>query len=119
MSNHSGAKSYCKEPSFLLEVRRRPSVQKRNKPGTGNPLHTQEPVTVASFRTWRGWRECVARDRCLTQSSLAFALLTQPNQAISADNLKRVADILTVGVYCRQIIGVVEQDEGRTCGRYK
>jgi hypothetical protein len=37
-----------------------------NKPGTGNPLHTQEPVTVASFRTWRGWRECVARDRCLT-----------------------------------------------------
>jgi len=36
------------------------------KPGTGGPLHTQEPVTVASFRTWRGWRECVARDRCLT-----------------------------------------------------
>src|SRR5438128_5553387 len=36
------------------------------KPGTGDPLHTQEPVTVASFRTWRGWRECVARDRCLT-----------------------------------------------------
>src|SRR5271165_2674204 len=37
-----------------------------NKPGTGGPLHTQEPVTVASFRTWRGWRECIARDRCLT-----------------------------------------------------
>ena len=32
------------------------------KPGTSNPLHTQEPVTVASFRTWRGWREDVARD---------------------------------------------------------
>ena len=32
----------------------------QNKPGTGNPLHTQEPVTVASFRTWRGWREDVA-----------------------------------------------------------
>jgi hypothetical protein len=36
------------------------------KPGTGGSLHTQEPVTVASFRTWRGWREYVARDRCLT-----------------------------------------------------
>ena len=36
------------------------------KSGTGDPLHTQEPVTVASFRTWRGWREGVARDRCLT-----------------------------------------------------
>jgi hypothetical protein len=30
------------------------------KPGTGDPLHTQEPVTVASFRTWRDWREYVA-----------------------------------------------------------
>src|SRR6266481_3390558 len=40
------------------------------KPGTGNPLHTQELVTVASFRTWRGWRERVARDRYLTLSSL-------------------------------------------------
>src|ERR1700758_5636969 len=29
----------------------------RKKPGTGNPLHTPELVTVASFRTWRGWRE--------------------------------------------------------------
>src|SRR5580698_5723172 len=38
----------------------------KNKPGTGTPLHTQEPVTVASFRTWRGWREYVAWDRCLT-----------------------------------------------------
>jgi hypothetical protein len=44
----------------------------RNKPGTGDPLHTQEPVTVASFRTWRGWREYVARDRCLTDFILAF-----------------------------------------------
>ena len=39
------------------------------QPGTGNPLHTQEPVTVASFRTWRGWRENVARGRCLTLHS--------------------------------------------------
>jgi hypothetical protein len=31
-----------------------------NKSGTGDSLHTQEPVTVASFRTWRGWREYVA-----------------------------------------------------------
>src|ERR1039458_1460581 len=36
------------------------------KSGTGAPLHTKEPVTVASFRTWRGWRENVARNRCLT-----------------------------------------------------
>src|ERR1700688_3137591 len=42
------------------------------KPGTGDPLRTQEPVTVASFRTWRGWRERVARDRCLTLSILTF-----------------------------------------------
>jgi len=43
-----------------------PDRMKTYKPGTGNPLHTQEPVTVASFRTWRGWREYVAWDRCLT-----------------------------------------------------
>jgi len=43
---------------------------KTNKSDTGDPLHTQEPVTVASFRTWRGWRERVARDRCLTCSIL-------------------------------------------------
>src|ERR1019366_6769096 len=36
------------------------------KSGTGAPLHTKEPVTVASFRTWRVWRENVARNRCLT-----------------------------------------------------
>jgi len=30
------------------------------KPDTGDPLHTLEPVTVASFRTWRDWREDVA-----------------------------------------------------------
>src|SRR5882757_6495679 len=39
---------------------------KVKKSGTGDPLHTKEPVTVASFRTWRGWRENVARNRCLT-----------------------------------------------------
>ena len=43
-----------------------------HKPGTGASLHTQEPVTVASFRTWRGWRENVARDRCLTKIILTF-----------------------------------------------
>ena len=36
------------------------SAWQKNKPGTGDSLHTQEPVTVASFRTWRGWREYVA-----------------------------------------------------------
>jgi len=35
-------------------------ILSKNKPGTGDSLHTQEPVTVASFRTWRGWREYVA-----------------------------------------------------------
>ena len=40
--------------------------QEKQKSGTGEPLHTKEPVTVASFRTWRGWRENVARNRCLT-----------------------------------------------------
>jgi hypothetical protein len=46
--------------------------RKQKKPDTGDPLHTQEPVTVASFRTWRDWRECVARDRCLTYLILTF-----------------------------------------------
>ena len=32
----------------------------KNKSDTGDSLHTSEPVTVASFRTWRGWREYVA-----------------------------------------------------------
>src|SRR5438132_3598950 len=49
-----------------------PEVTRALKPGTGTSLHTQEPVTVASFRTWRGWRECVARDRCLTGFILAL-----------------------------------------------
>src|ERR1700730_5048017 len=54
------------------------------KPDTGDPLHTREPVTVASFRTWRGWRECVARDRCLTYLILAsrtYSSLSQRNRA--------------------------------------
>ena len=42
------------------------ALAKKYKSGTGGPLHTKEPVTVASFRTWRGWRENVARNRCLT-----------------------------------------------------
>ena len=33
-------------------------LERKNEPG--NPLHTHWPVTVASFRTWRGWRDCVA-----------------------------------------------------------
>src|SRR5579864_3125642 len=53
-----------------------PSIFNEKKPGTGNPLHTPELVTVASFRTWRGWRECVAWDRYLTLSSLPFELGT-------------------------------------------
>ena len=28
----------------------------------GDLLRTHWPVTVASFRTWRGWRDCVAQD---------------------------------------------------------
>src|SRR5713101_10136266 len=43
-----------------------PQRSRQKKSGTGAPLHTKEPVTVASFRTWRGWRENVARNRCLT-----------------------------------------------------
>src|SRR5271156_2940944 len=53
----------------MFEAAIRSSAGVNNKPGTGGPLHTQEPVTVASFRTWRGWREDVARDRCLTDDS--------------------------------------------------
>jgi protein-glutamine gamma-glutamyltransferase len=52
---------------------RRVPLPHKEKPGAGGPLHTQEPVTVASFRTWRGWRENVARDRRLTFSILTFA----------------------------------------------
>src|SRR5512146_2921124 len=46
----------------------RGSVQQRQEQYQApvDPLHTHEPVTVASFRTWRGWRDCVARGRCLT-----------------------------------------------------
>src|SRR5215472_14759339 len=57
-------------------VHRRAEPLPRKKSGAGDSLHTQEPVTVASFRTWRGWREYVARDRYLTQSILAFPLGT-------------------------------------------
>src|SRR5271169_4729397 len=42
----------------------------KQKSGTGAPLHTKEPVTVASFRTWRVWRENVARNRCLTHHTI-------------------------------------------------
>src|SRR6266700_1843233 len=49
------------------------NLRAKIKPGTGDSLHTQEPVTVASFRTWRGWREYVAWDRCLTILILTFA----------------------------------------------
>ena len=33
-------------------------ITEKNVPG--DLLHTHEPVTVASFRTWRGWRDYVA-----------------------------------------------------------
>jgi len=46
-------------PGNRRDAARSAAVEK-NKPGTGDLLHTQEPVTVASFRTWRGWREYVA-----------------------------------------------------------
>jgi len=52
----------------------KPQRRAEVKPGTGDPLHTKEPVTVASFRTWRDWRENVARDRCLTISILTNSL---------------------------------------------
>ena len=61
--------------SNLFGSRPRQQVERENanreKPGTGDPLHTLEPATVASFRTWRGSRENVARDRCLTIFILA------------------------------------------------
>jgi len=44
----------------IISGRRKINGQKQIKPGTGASLHTQEPVTVASFRTWRVWREYVA-----------------------------------------------------------
>src|SRR5580765_321317 len=49
----------CKTGYQRLNNLRQLSVEKI-KSGTGDSLHTQEPVTVASFRTWRGWREYVA-----------------------------------------------------------
>src|SRR3984957_6779445 len=54
------------------KVARSNRFREAKKSDTGDPLHTQEPVTVASFRTWRGWRQCVARDRCLTYLILTF-----------------------------------------------
>ena len=43
------------------------SVKRRHEQGwcssaPGDLLRTHWPVTVASFRTWRGWRDCVAQD---------------------------------------------------------
>src|SRR5579883_98507 len=67
-----------RQPPMGLEKERGPAGRTAwidKKPGTGNSLHTQELVTVASFRTWRGWRECVARDRYLTQNILALTEL--------------------------------------------
>src|SRR5437879_5488728 len=75
------------ETSGLRNGKQRPAssgssaLNLTTKPGTGNPLHTQEPVTVASFRTWRGWREYVAWDRCLTSFILAFAIFWVPQPA--------------------------------------
>ncbi len=55
------------------------------KPDTGYPLHTHEPVAVASFRTWRGWRDCVARDRCPTG-----VILSSPPAGLGARALPRI-----------------------------
>ena len=33
-----------------------------NETVPGDLLRTHEPVAVASFRTWRGWRDCAAQD---------------------------------------------------------
>src|ERR1700679_3750902 len=54
-------------------------VGAKQKSGTGDPLHTKEPVTVAYFRTWRGWRENVARNRCLTLHTIKRSLKTGTN----------------------------------------
>jgi hypothetical protein len=62
-------------PSVVVILTKSKSYAGWIKPDTGCPLHTQEPVTVASFRTWRDWRECVARDRCLTAVILAFTFI--------------------------------------------
>jgi hypothetical protein len=64
---------------------------KRSKSGTGGPLHTQELVTVASFRTWRGWRECVARDRCPTAVILAFSKRSNRRAANVAPQSRRLS----------------------------
>ena len=44
----------------VSEFRYKLGVSAQIKPDTGYSLHTHYPVTVASFRTWRGWRGCVA-----------------------------------------------------------
>src|SRR5579871_3648776 len=75
---------------------RRGLCRKKFKSDTGNSLHTQEPVTVASFRTWRGWRECVARDRCLTSTILASRLFHLGGlQSTTGDNVTFGAGIST------------------------
>jgi len=57
-------------------------VGAKQKSGTGDPLHTKEPVTVASFRTWRGWRENVARNRCLTLHTIKRSWKTGTNTRV-------------------------------------
>jgi len=81
MSNLMRLKAGSKSQTVLPATERTPAETK--KPDTGDPLHTQEPVTVASFRTWRGWRECVARDRCLTcliLTSRTYSSLSRRNR---------------------------------------
>src|SRR3979411_993954 len=67
-----------KHPQF----HRQPPRSRQEKPGTGGPLHTKEPVTVASFRTWRGWRENVARDPCPHSQPIQ----TVPKTGMAADS---------------------------------
>ena len=49
-----------REDQNWLEASGSKLVAKKKAPST--PLHNQRPVTVASFRTWRGWRDWIARD---------------------------------------------------------
>src|SRR5580704_15215659 len=73
-SEFTGARTAISAPaSHLLPTRGQECpryARQIEKARHRRPLHTKEPVTVASFRTWRGWRENVARNRCLTIYSI-------------------------------------------------
>jgi membrane associated rhomboid family serine protease len=68
-----------------------------------NPLHTYEPTTVASFRTWRDSQDYVARDRCPTPSILSKDLCScvlrdpppYPAESLGEGNLQRIPSVTT------------------------